>query len=313
MEKIKNVLLVGRENGWEDSPLAKALMLAGVHQARLTVIDVIEGLPSDLRMLVNAAVHIEDLQETAVNYRVEELERLISPIKNTGVRPGVKVLPGKLFVEITREVLQSKIDLLMVPTIAKRTLRRPLFGSLEMHLIRKCPCPVWLIKPTRRKKYRRIMAAVDVYENPESTSLSSRIMEIGASLARMEGSELHVVHAWELFGERTLAGRGGLSRSDVESLAGKVRAEHLDRVTGLVNKYAPEISSERIHFLKGDAASIILQVAKREKIELIVMGTVGRTGLTGFLIGNTAETVLQQVDSSVLAVKPEGFVSPVKL
>jgi nucleotide-binding universal stress UspA family protein len=157
------------------------------------------------------------------------------------------------------------------------------------------------------------MAAVDVYENPESGSLSSRIMEIGASLARMEESEFHVVHAWELFGERTLTGRGGLSRDDVERLAGKVRAEHLDRIAWLVNKYALEISPERIHFLKGDAASIILQVAKREKIELIVIGTVGRTGLTGFLIGNTAETVLQQVDSSVLAVKPEGFVSPVKL
>jgi nucleotide-binding universal stress UspA family protein len=50
-----------------------------------------------------------------------------------------------------------------------------------------------------------------------------------------------------------------------------------------------------------------------EQIDLIVMGTVGRSGISGLFIGNTAEKVLQKVDCSVLAVKPEGFVSPVKL
>jgi nucleotide-binding universal stress UspA family protein len=41
------------------------------------------------------------------------------------------------------------------------------------------------------------------------------------------------------------------------------------------------------------------------------MGTVGRTGLPGFFIGNTAEEVLQTATTSVLAVKPAGFESPV--
>jgi len=40
------------------------------------------------------------------------------------------------------------------------------------------------------------------------------------------------------------------------------------------------------------------------------MGTVARTGLPGLLIGNTAEKILNRVTASVLAVKPEGFVSP---
>jgi nucleotide-binding universal stress UspA family protein len=43
------------------------------------------------------------------------------------------------------------------------------------------------------------------------------------------------------------------------------------------------------------------------------MGTVARIGIPGLLIGNTAETILDQLDCSVLAVKPPGFVSPVAL
>lgn len=42
------------------------------------------------------------------------------------------------------------------------------------------------------------------------------------------------------------------------------------------------------------------------------MGTVARTGIPGFIIGNTAENILQKIDCSLLALKPLGFVSPVK-
>jgi hypothetical protein len=53
-------------------------------------------------------------------------------------------------------------------------------------------------------------------------------------------------------------------------------------------------------------------VADRIEADLLVMGTVCRTGAAGFLIGNTAETVLSDVTCSVLAMKPAGFVTPVE-
>ena len=81
----------------------------------------------------------------------------------------------------------------------------------------------------------------------------------------------------------------------------------------LIGKYSVKNLNHRLHFLKGDPAARITDLAAKERIDLIVMGTVCRTGVAGFFIGNTAENVLQQVDCSVLTVKPEGFVSPVKL
>ena len=65
------------------------------------------------------------------------------------------------------------------------------------------------------------------------------------------------------------------------------------------------------HFLC--ACAVIPEVASKEQIDLIVMGTVARVGLEGYFIGNTAETVLDRVACSVLTIKPEGFSSPVKL
>ena len=57
----------------------------------------------------------------------------------------------------------------------------------------------------------------------------------------------------------------------------------------------------------------IIRQVLRQKHDLVIMGTVCRTGVAGFFIGNTAENVLQQVDCSLLTVKPEDFVSPVGL
>jgi nucleotide-binding universal stress UspA family protein len=67
----------------------------------------------------------------------------------------------------------------------------------------------------------------------------------------------------------------------------------------------------RAHLLKGRPANLIPKLAEKEKVDLIVMGTVCRTGVPGVFMGNTAESILQQVESSVLTIKPDGFVTPV--
>ena len=57
----------------------------------------------------------------------------------------------------------------------------------------------------------------------------------------------------------------------------------------------------------------IPNLVKRIDADIIVMGTVARTGIPGFFMGNTAETILNQINCSVLAIKPRGFKTPVEL
>ena len=73
-------------------------------------------------------------------------------------------------------------------------------------LMRKCPCPVWVVKPGQHERYARILAAVDT--DPDDASkdaLNRTIMELATSLAQLEQSELHVVHAWTLYCRTTPA------------------------------------------------------------------------------------------------------------
>jgi nucleotide-binding universal stress UspA family protein len=87
----------------------------------------------------------------------------------------------------------------------------------------------------------------------------------------------------------------------------------IDEVTGNQGQAALDYLKPQIHLVKGWARKEIPALAKRIDADLVVMGTVARTGISGFLIGNTAETILNQIDCSVLAIKPPGFQTPVTL
>jgi universal stress protein E len=66
------------------------------------------------------------------------------------------------------------------------------------------------------------------------------------------------------------------------------------------------------HLIKGEPKACIPAFVEENDIDVVVMGSVGRSGIPGLLIGNTAETVLQLIDSSVITLKPSGFESPIK-
>ena len=309
MKRFKSILVtvtVTSEGG--AGLLARAADLAVANGARLTVVDVAERLPAKF----TTAMAREELQSALVASRTAELEALVEPIRGK-LKPGVKVLVGIPFVEIIREVLRERHDLVM--RVPEHRRAAPLFGSTDMHLMRKCPCAVWMIKPMRRKRFTRILAAVDP-DPSESVKqgLNAKILELASSLAQREEGELHLVYAWAFYGESVLIGpRVGMSREEVDRWVMETEAEQRKELAELTEQHVPAGLRPRLHLVRGEARDVIPHVAAKNKVDLIVMGTVARTGIPGFFIGNTAEAVLQHVRCSVLTVKPKGFATPVKL
>ena len=86
---------------------------------------------------------------------------------------------------------------------------------------------------------------------------------------------------------------------------------HREALDLLLRPYGLSSTADNVHLVKGRPARIISEYARKQGADLIVMGTLGRTGIPGLMIGNTAEDVLRQSQTAVLAVKPAGFVSPV--
>lgn len=312
MRRFKNILLVADKASDDDSlntAIERAAALARHNQAQLKVVNFLEELPSHSSDLYKIVPRPE-LREMLIEHRMAALQELVAPLTAAGMQIGTKVLVGTPFIEIIREVIRDRHDLLIKPATGAGGLKTALFASTDMHLIRECPCAVWIAKPTKTKKYARILAAVDpVPGDEEKSNLNNRILELSTSLAETEHSELHVVHAWVLYEEVLLK----LLIGDVKTLARDTRASHKKWLDELLQKYNLAKDKNHVHLLEGKAKDVIPMVAAKEGVELIVMGTLSGTELPRRLIGRTAENVLSHVDCSVLTVKPEGFVSPVAL
>ncbi|HKL78543.1 MAG TPA: universal stress protein [Gammaproteobacteria bacterium] len=307
MERFKKILFFADPQGTNDTALNRAVDLAERQGARLTVVDVVEAVPAEVGRLLRSWSS-EQLARLLHEERAAELESIAERARDRQVRTEVRVLTGTPFLEVIREVLRGGHDL-----VIKGTTPAPGLDSTDMHLMRKCPVPLWVLKGSYGREPFRILAAVD--PGPEEPAdLNHKILELAHSLALREGAELHVAHAWQLAGEHILrSGRAHMPTDEVETLMAGVKESHWRWLNELLAHYARRKVRAVPHLLQGNPAAALTDFAAEQEVDLIVMGTVARTGLAGFFIGNTAETVLERADCSLLAVKPDGFRTPVSL
>ena len=307
MKRFKNILLVHDSGESGQSTLSRAIDLARRNQASLTVIQVIGQIPRDYRMLVTS-ITSEEIMKLASKEHTLLLEKEVAHFPETS-RIMCKVVVGREFIEIIKEVLRNKHDLVIKTTRGMGGNLGMLFGSTAMHLLRKCPCPVWLIKPGQAHCFHRIMAAVDVVplENKE-TALNTKIMELASSLTSMEKGKLHIVHAWNWTSPDTKL----MTLEDPVGILEQVKEVRTSWLKDLLQQCDLQHLPHQEHIVKGKADEVIPDLVEQQQIDLVVMGTVCRAGIPGFFIGNTAEKILYRLDCSVLAVKPDGFISPVQ-
>ena len=303
MQRFKNILLVlNPEIEWR-ATLDKAVSLARQNGGRLTLFSALNE-PQGSEGYSKAVVQHQLTAATAE--RQEWLRGLTRPFRKDSIEVVTHVVEGIPFLEIIRQVLREKHDLVITTAEEKKGIRARLFDATSMHLMRKCPCPVWVIKQAQTQSYTRILAAVapSVYDS-QRNALNPLILQLADSMARMNSAELHVINVWRLFDAQGYYKETEVQNAKTQEIQQKQRFDTLINQTGVI------VADPHLHLIMGNPDERIPELVVAESIDLLVMGTVCRTGIAGFLIGNTAEEVLNQVDCSVLTLKPEGFVTPV--
>lgn len=317
MNRFKKILYVlGDPINEPQTSLVRAISLAKNNQAELTVLFILPKMPSKE----------SDISEQALKAKIlareeEHLNKVLSS-SNKDISIKFECRIGKKYVETIRCVFLNDFDLVVKDTDNVSWLER-MIGSDDMHLLRKCPCPVWLMKNEKKDNYDQIIAAVDFDTTSVETcnnELNETIIALASSLALSGFASLHIVNAYDV----PEAGYLSLWADQPEQLKEKLfDSEHKIRkhkmnmlLVDLKNKIGEKsynYLSPTIHLVKGTPGREIPKLAKEIKADLVVMGTVARTGVAGVLIGNTAETLLTQIQSSVLAIKPDSFISPMSL
>jgi universal stress protein E len=305
MESLGSILVDIDATAPAHPALARAVRLARASRATLTIVDVV-NVPAYARRYLPV-----DVEEEMLAARRQQLTRVAHAI--TDVATDTKLLTGRPGTALIQEVLRSRHDLLMRSHARDSMASAPKpFGAVDMELLRKCPCPVLLVRPGALDQHPRIAGAVNAStEEPAEGALNVKIAEWTLLLARLEDGVPLLLQAWAPFAESKV--RSHASDEAFAAYVEDVRSRTANDLRQLARSLGERMAAVQTVHRRGEPEEVIPEYAAAGGIDLMVMGTVARSGIAGLLMGNTAERVLRKLPCSVLAVKPDGFVSPVRL
>jgi nucleotide-binding universal stress UspA family protein len=148
---------------------------------------------------------------------------------------------------------------------------------------------------------------------PVGRDLALRLLRLARSLADTHSGELSIVSCWDYEFEEDLRRSPWAKVSEDVIRLSLITAErdHRAAFETLIQESAIA-GPVREHHTRGRPERAIARLADSLEVDILVMGTVARTGIPAFVTGNTAESVLPETRCSLLALKPNGFVSRVR-
>lgn len=310
MQQFHNILFVSHGIKDETKALEQALQLTDHHQARLSILILCPSFP-------------ETLKEYRASYEeslIDRINKAIKAAKSTLKRVKRKLsinievnCGGTPDIRIIRHVLRHSHDLLIKEVETNDGDKG--FKALDMELLRKCPCTLFLYRPLYHTS-EAIRMAVAIDPNDEELAgqeLALRLLNVSHSLAEHYKGHLNIISCWSFALENYLRDSVWIktSNEELDALVFEEKQAHKLSLDDLITR--SNINHEYpVELLKGNPEELIPATITNKKIDILIMGTVARTGIPGFIIGNTAENILQKIDCSLLALKPQGFTSPVK-
>ncbi len=272
------------------SAISKANWIREQSGASVTIQAVVEGEDVDAETLDLARLRLKD----SVLSRLDGEAQLV-------------VSQGSAFVEIIRQVLRDKHDLVIVAARKSSLVHRTLVGSVALNLLRKCPCPVWVTPRRSDPGERVVLSAVAMHD------LTSSVLELSAAIVKLRGGKWNVFHCPEYPREGGMRLRCASVQETEEYEAG-VRKEAWKQLHEMCDPLAEETGvTPKLYMSEGLPSEQISLAVRELGADLLVLGTIGRAGIAGRLIGNTAEKALATIECSILAMKPDGFETPVTL
>ncbi|QCZ94459.1 universal stress protein [Salinimonas iocasae] len=316
-----NIVCVLNDTHKQDEVVAQAIHVAKRHQARLTVVLKLDALPPNAKMVMQSFAYLETQTSIESSAQVWLKDKAQAWQEKYPLDTDVRV--GDSNNDFLHYIVESGFDLVI--KLSEADFLERLFGSEDMNLLRKCPCPVWVVHRGNSRQYDTIVACLDLnYHYPEHEvsvrkKLNMDILRYASQVALMEFAQLHIIHVYDAVPENIA--RGGFISVDENHLTSDLqdiyaeRDAELDRLLANLEEELDDGTLEYLapqrHITHGYPRREIAIAARSLGAKAVVMGTVARIGVPGFIMGGTAEETISQLDCAVLGIKPEGFISPV--
>lgn len=285
-------IVVGLDLDVSSRPILEtAAFLSQGFGSRIHLLHVIEGLtPQRITEEFFEAVHAA--AELSMKRAAESLD------SETAKKTETIVTYGHAFAAIIKRAHEEEADLICIGARRKEGVAQVILGSTAQKIVRKAPCPVLVVKGRKPAQFNQILVPVD-FSDPSKQSLRAAI-----DFAESVGSKITVLHVVE----PVMFPYGGFAEAYVPPVMPRteLKAAKSDLKAFLQSVQFRGVPWES-KIRRGRVTETIRRFIRRNHVDLVVMGTHGRTGLPHALLGSTTENVLRAVRCSILTIRPEGF------
>lgn len=234
----------------------------------------------------------EELERVAASDRAEA-ESVLKDLcrkyasESAASNTEIRIMRGSAWEELIRSVGNRPDSMLVCGTRDEGTVRRVIFGSTGLKLLRLSPGTVWLVKPREDDN-----DSTDIIAATDGGNVGADVIVTAVPLAKSLNARLHIVHAVE----------GGTGTPEALQQAEALVHQQLANTD-----YRTLPFGVKVHIKSGSPDQCILDTVKEVNADLVVLGTSSKTGVSGLLPGSTVERLLPELPCSVMAIKPEGF------
>jgi universal stress protein E len=221
------------------------------------------------------------LDETAPAAAAAAAERLLDGLTGQAVAAGLAVSSelerdADWQVQAVRAASRCGADLLVKYSFDHSALQRELRATSDWTVLRKAPCPVLLVKHRRSWTHQGVLGAVNFNARDGAHArLNNLVISATRGFASALGARQYFINACE----------EGQDVPDASAIAGRC-----------------SVPEEQVLVCAGPPPEAIVSTAEMLEVDLIVLGTVGRSGLVGKWIGNTVEKLLDHTHIDILVV-----------
>ena len=301
MKFPQNILVIVSGKRRTHYALNRALKLAELYDIKLTLFSCVYDPGTDMSPLLSSSQK-NQLREKKLAQRLEYLDDLKMLVAQKGI-------PVTSLVRWNRKIRNAVYDVcselnpdLVIKRISSTASSiNPFTMPMDWQLLRKCPAPLLLVKDQAWKMTAPVLAAVDAStDNVKEQKFNQRIIGYAKLVSKITDSASHVITTHI---NPTIDNAIDLPDFDLDDLRNQVTELNHNNLTKLVADH--NIDPRNLHVIEGLAEDRIPARASELGAQLVVMGTLGRRGIKGAFMGNTAERVLTHLQCEVLALKPK--------
>jgi nucleotide-binding universal stress UspA family protein len=266
--------------------LEDALDLAAAHEATLHLLTVADTTADGLRGGQDDADAVEAAGERLLRAAADRA-------RERDVETVTALVRGEPYREIVDYAASRDVDLVVMPTHGRRGLERLLLGSTTERVLRRADVPVLTLRPDTGvgHPYRTVLVPTD------GSDCATEALGVGCEVATAEGADLHLLSVV------SLTSLGVDVRTDIQTRMLEEAAEDtVERASSLAAEAGVEPAAGAVEYGSSVHGAILAYVEEHD-VDLVVVGTHGRTGFDRYLLGSVTEALVRTAPVPVLTVR----------